>query len=117
MILTLSIHICVELLFLAMFEQCKQLGHEEAIILRAMKSRGPELNNIMDLIEVIYKIEENGPYEPEVSHSNMQNRSIWEISRICPQKNLSLTIRFSIRSLKNGIAIFFINAWSYVLKT
>ena len=58
-----------------MFEQCKQFGHEEAIILRAMKSRGPELNNIMDLIEVIYKIEENGPYEPEVSLSSMRRRS------------------------------------------
>ena len=97
-----------------MFEQCKQFGHEEAIIIRAMKSRGPELNNIMDLIEVIYKIEENGPYDDEVSLSNMESRSIWEIPRICPQNNLSLTIMFSISSLKNFIANFFINAWSYM---
>ena len=77
-----------------MFEQCKQFGHEEAIIIRAMKSRGPELNNIMDLIEVIYKIEENGPYDDEVSLSNMESRSIWEIPCI------NLSSKWSIAKVK-----------------
>ena len=56
-----------------MFAQCMQFGHEEAVIMRALKIIGPELNNIKDLIEVIYKIEEDGPYEPEVRLSNMES--------------------------------------------
>ena len=56
-----------------MFEECKKFGHEESVILTAMKSRGPELNNIKDLIEVIYRIEENGLYESEVSYMDLQS--------------------------------------------
>lgn len=54
-----------------MFEECKKLGHEDAVIIRAMKSRGPKLDRIGDLIEVIYKIEENGPLDPEVCCVNI----------------------------------------------
>ena len=60
---------------LAMFEECKKFGHEETVILTAMKSRGPELNSIKDLIEVIYRIEENGLYESEVSYIFMDLQS------------------------------------------
>ena len=60
---------------LAMFEECKKFGHDETVILTAMKSRGPELNSIKDLIEVIYRIEENGLYESEVSYIIMDSQS------------------------------------------
>lgn len=49
-----------------MFDECKKFEHDDAVIILAMKSRGPKLENIKDLIEVIYEIEEKGPLDPEV---------------------------------------------------